>query len=303
MISPIEVSPAFDPGMIKLVRITQGARKLVVFKLTDDRGTPVDLLNEVPNPPAEIPDWSPQRQAEGSNVQVRLRTQQTASDFGGPVNLNVDGKILDQIEHRGFAEFQLRTEDVPMAGIYEVYVERYIPNGEQPSQNDGWRIDTWPVLLAVEPTSLGLLNTNTRGPLLIPEIRLAMLDVDNQNDGAPFSNLLDDTEFQDIDLVFAQRRVVQLWNETPPPLSQFTPATFPYRYWWLEATVGHLLLMSAQRYRKNRLAYQAGGVAIDDQSKADEYHRAGREKIDRFMEWMRTEKYRINMNSTWATGI
>lgn len=303
MISPIEVSPASQPGFVKMVRVTQNARKQLVFKLTDDRGTPINLREEVETPPGTVPNWTPEPQAQGANVRVRLRTQRASTDFGGSLSLDIEGTILDQDEHRGFVQFELTTSDTPIAGIYEIYIERYIPNGQQTSQNDGIRVDTWPALMAVEPTSLGLLNTNVKGPLLLPEIRLAMLDIDSQNDGAPFSNLLDDTEFQDIDLVFAQRRVVQLWNETPPPIDQYTPGNFPYRYWWLEATVGHLLLMSAQRYRKNRLAYQAGGVAIDDQSKADEYQRIGREKIDRFMGWMQTEKYRLNMNRTWSTGI
>ncbi len=298
MISPIEVAPAASPGQIKVVRVTQGARKQLVFQLTDDGGHPVDLGVEVPNPPALPPNWQPQPGVGPALAQVRLRSQPAASDLGGTFRLDIAGNILDQATSSGFVSFQLENSSTTLCGIFECYIERFIPDGQA-----GIRIDTWPVLLAVEPTAMGLLNNNVTGPLLLPEIRLALLDVDSQNDGAPFSNLLDDTEFTDLDLVYAQRRVVQMWNETPPPISQYTTQNFPYRYYWLECTVGHLLLASANRYRRNRLAYQAGGIAIDDQSKADEYQRIGQEKIDRFREWMQTEKYRLNMDRCWGVGL
>ena len=300
MISPIEVSPASVPGDIKIIRVTQGARKQVVFRLTHDRGEAVDLHVEVENPPANEPDWSPQSSAVGSNVGIRLRSQQPTwgGELMGAFQLDVEGEILNQAESRGFVSFLLQAEHLNRVGIFELYVERYVKDG-----GDGQRIDTWPVLLAVEPTAMGLLNIRGRGPLLIPEIRLALLDVDNGTDGAPFSNLLDDTEFTDIDIVFAQRRVVQLWNETPPTVGTYSTQNFPYRYHWLECTVGHLLMMSANRYSRNRLAYQAGGIAIDDQSKAKEYMELGNHKVMEFKEWMRNEKYRLNMESCWATGL
>lgn len=299
MITPVEVTPASTPGQIKLVRMTFGARKQLVFRLTDDRGQAVKLDEEITNPPAEAADWSPQAQANGANAKIRMRQARSYwGQLAGSFRLNLEGAILDQSEHRGFVSFQLEAKHIPRVGIYEAFIERYIDDG-----NDGIRIDTWPVLLAIEPTAMGLLDGSDRGPLLIPEVRLAMLDLGGQDNGAPFSNLLDDTEFTDVDIIFAQRRVVQLWNETPPPVGSYTPQNFPYRYHWLEATVGHLLLMSAQRYSRNRLAYQAGGIAIDDQSKANEYAQMGQEKIDRFLHWMRNEKARINISHTWAVGI
>lgn len=322
MISPIEISPSSTPGQIKVVRVTQNARKQLVFNLTDDSGKSVDLKAEVQNPPAALPNWSPQRDATGFNVKVRFRIGQLNTNSGrgipsdlslaalnpniiqqrealmGTFKLDIGGEILDQKEHRGFVSFQLENSDTPKAGIFEGFIERYVENGDV-----GWTVDTWPVLLAIEPPAMQLLDNNGSGPLLIPEVRLALLDVDNQSDGAPFSNLLDDTEFTDLDIVYAQRRVVQLWNETPPPVCQFSTQNFPYRYWWLEGTCGHLLKMSAARYRRNRLAYQAGGIAIDDQSKADEYETVGQRKLDSFMGWMQTEKYRINMERTWSPFI
>lgn len=295
MIAPIEVAPASSPGQIKVVRVTQGARKQIVFKLTDDSGQAVDLNSEVENPPAAVADWFPKKQATEGYVKVALRIK--GGGLYGNNALNLSCTVLDQSEHRGFISCQMENEHTTAPGIFEGYIDRYIDTGTAT-----YSIDMWPVLVIVESPALDLL-ANTRGPLLIPEVRMALLDIDNQNDGAPFSSLLDDTEFTDLDIVYAQRRVIQLWNETPPPVSTYTPNNFPYRYWWLKGTVGHLLRMSAARYRRNQLNYSAGGVSIQDQAKADEYEKVGQMELQEFKEWMMREKYRINMDRCSSIGI
>lgn len=295
MISPIEIAPASGVGQIKTARIPVGTRKQLVFRLVDDSGSPQRLDREVENPPAPAADFSPQRAAEDANVQIFLRenNQYPDSALAGSTGLNVTGNMLDQSQYPGFVEFIIPSDQTRMAGIWDAYIVREVTGGHS--------VDTWPVLLHVEPTAMQMLSGT--GPLLIPEVRLALLDLDNQDGGAPFSNLLDDTEFSDLDIVFAMRRTVQKWNETPPPVATYSPHNFPYRYYWLMATCGELMIMSAARYRRNRLAYSAGGVSIDDQSKAQEYEEIGRLKLREFDAWMRNEKYRINMNRCWATGI
>lgn len=291
MIAPIEIAPASSPNQVKTVVVSQRTRKQVVFKLTDDSGAPVDLRAEVENPPAAAPDFSPEAAATGANVSVRIGTV-SGSELGGAIQ-PVEGNILDQTLHQGFVEFIFTEAQTCVAGIYDMAVERYV-DGPHPT-------DRWPVLMIVEPPAMQMLSG--RGPLLIPEIRLALMDMSSQNGGAPFSNLLDDVEFQDVELVFAMRRVVQRWNNTPPPVGTYSTMNFPYRYYWLQGTVGELLIMGAQRYRRNRLAYQAGGIAIDDQSKAAEYEQIGRENLAEFDRWMRHMKLSKNIPRAWSVGL
>ena len=292
MISPIEIAPASAPGQVKVVRVSQKTRKQLVFCLTDDSARPVDLRAEVENPPAPLPDFSPQKAATDSHVTIRLGMFGAAGDLCGNIG-PFEGQILDQEEHRGFVSFQLENRDTRIAGIWDLAIERSVPGG--------YATDRWPVLLIVEPPAMQMLSGS--GPLLIPEIRLGLADVSSGTDGAPFSNLLDDVEFSDVEIVFAMRRVVQLWNETPPPIAIYSPANFPYRYWWLKATIGELMVMSAARYRRNRLAYSAGGVSIDDQSKAEEYETIGRAHLQEFQQWMRHTKRSINMGGCWRVGM
>jgi hypothetical protein len=212
----------------------------------------------------------------------------------GAHRFSIEGKILDQEKYRGFVEFTLMPDQTCAAGVFGCSVDRYVDGPHL--------VDTWPVLLAIEPPAMALLGGN--GPIIIPEVRLALLDLDNQVGGNhAFSNLLDDVEFTDMEIVFAIRRVVDLWNETPPLLMTYSASNFPYRYHWLQCTTAQLLLMGAARYRRNRLAYQAGGVAIDDQSKANEYEQTGQQRMQEFMTWMRNEKYRINMGLAWGIGL
>jgi hypothetical protein len=289
MITPIEVTPAYVPGQIKSVRVPARARKQLVFKLTDVDGRPVNLQAEVQNPPAAAPDFSPEAAATGLNVEIWLKAK--AGDLQGGQNLTVKGEILSE---PGFVSFQLTEPNTKKSGIYEATIGRFVSGDHL--------VDTWPVFIIVEPNAFEQLNSGS-GPLTIPEIRLGMYDLHSGTDGAPFSNLLDDTEFQDTDIIFAMRQVVMKWNETPPPVAYYTPANFPYRYWWIIGTCAYLLQMSASRYRRNRLAYSAGGVSIDDQTKSQEYEEISRFKMQQFEEWMMREKVRINMERAWSVGI
>lgn len=287
MISPIEIAPPSSVGLTKTVRVPAGARKQLVFKLTNADGQVIDLREEVENPPAPIGDFSPERSAVGSNVTVRLRSK--TGDLYGSTNFDIEGEILPET---GFVAFILTGIHTARAGIYEATIGRF--SGDS-------LVDAWPMYILVEPNAFQALSG--AGPLTIPEIRLGLLDINNAvNSGAPFSNLLDDVEFSDSEIIFAMRRVIDLWNETPPPVQRYSVTTFPFRYNWLQGTVGELLLMGAARYRRNRLDYSAGGVTINDQSKADEYEGAGRAKLQEFNIWMTRYKLSINMSKCWVSS-
>jgi hypothetical protein len=129
------------------------------------------------------------------------------------------------------------------------------------------------------------------------------LDNNDGADSAPFNNLLDGVEFSDVEIANAIRRCVDMWNETPPQVSWYTSNDFPYRYWWIMGASAILLRSAAARYRRNRLAYSAGGVSVDDQSKAQEYEQIGEARMQEFKDWMKGEKVRINMGFCWGRGL
>jgi hypothetical protein len=286
MITPIELTPSANPSMTKFVRVPSSARKQIVFKLTDADGKAVDLNSEVPNPPAGAPDLGGLPPATGAYVTVKLRTRD--SEQLCPNTINLTGTLLSE---KGFVEFELLPPFTDYSGVYAADVGRFAGDN---------LVDTWPVFIHIEPNAFQAINNG--GPLSIPEIRLALLDLGSLGN-SPFSNLLDDMEFSDVEIVYAMRRVVDIWNETPPPVLQLSTMNFPYRHWWTVGTTAQLLRMAAARYRRNRLDYNAGGVAINDQSKADEYEKIAEMQMAEFKDWMMREKYRINMELCWSTGL
>lgn len=287
MITPIEVTPSAIGKPVKVARLPATSRKQLVFKLQDAEGKPIDLREEPKNPPAPTPVFGTEPPAQGSNVTIRLQSRQ--GDMYGPVSLSLTGTLLDET---GFVEFLLTPAMTQCAGVFPSEIGRFAGD---------YLIDSWQCLIVIEPSVFQMLTGV--GPITIPEIRLALLDNNDGADGAPFDNLLTDVEFSDVEIANSIRRVVDMWNDTPPTVAFFTSSTFPYRYYWIMGTSAILLRAGAARYRRNRLDYAAGGVSINDQSKAQEYEEIASERMKEFKEWMMAEKVRINMGYCWSSGL
>lgn len=129
------------------------------------------------------------------------------------------------------------------------------------------------------------------GPPTLEEIRLAM------RDNAPADNmLLDDVEFDAAEISQAVLRPIQYWNETPPPLNPpMTTKTFPFREMWMLGIQAYLFDMVASHYRRNQLNYNAGGVAVDDKNKEQQYRAASNLLQQQFREMLRAKKMEINI--------
>ena len=128
------------------------------------------------------------------------------------------------------------------------------------------------------------------GPPTVSEIRLSM------RDNAPNDNLLlDDVEFDAAEITQAVLRPLQFWNETPPPIGQHTTKTFPFRELWLKGIQAYLLQIAAANYRRNHLAYNAGGVAVDDKNKARAYEEYANLMMQDFRNMVQAKKVEINI--------
>lgn len=145
--------------------------------------------------------------------------------------------------------------------------------------------------LQVSPT----LEWRSHGPITIPEIRMAILDFECSN------TLLDDVEFEDVEIMAAIRRPIDRWNETTPNLVLYTPATFPWREHWMICTVGYLMRAAAHKYRRNNLTYQAAGLTVSDMDKFNEYEKVAALRIKEYDEWMRNKKVEMNVSMGYAT--
>jgi hypothetical protein len=131
------------------------------------------------------------------------------------------------------------------------------------------------------------------GPPSIEEIRLSLRD----SSGAD-NVLLDDVEFDSAEIIQAVLRPLQYWNEIPPPLNPLlTTKTFPFRELWLQGIQAYLFDMAANHYRRNQLAYSAGGMAVDDKNKEQQYLAASNRMLQLFQDAVKAKKIEINIAS------
>ncbi len=279
MITDAELYPQSVPKPVKSLRIPQGARKQVVFQLMANDGSSQSLVQEVLTAPAEEPAFGTQKVVSPLSVTVRLRA---IEPFSAAPIFDILGKVNPA--NPNVVIFLLDEASTGRPGIWAAEVGQF---------SGDYLVETWPVLISIEPSVFGQLCGE--GPLTLAEIRLGLQDFSPDE-----ASLLDDEEFSDVQIAHAIRRTVQLWNETPPPVCIYTPSNFPYRYHWTLGTIAYLLDTAAASYRRNRLAYNAGGISVDDQSKAAEYQQQADAKKAEFMLWMKSEKVRINMDAAWT---
>lgn len=188
----------------------------------------------------------------------------------------------------GIVELSLKPKEIPYAGVWNAAFLLYNADDELLVQYD--------IYLYIEKDLNSSERCNT--PITIPEVRMLLLD------RAPSDNgLLDDFEFSDAEVIFAIRRPVDEWNEMLPQIQgyQFTPATFPYRYNWLNAAASELLRMASRKLIRNKLDYSAGGVNINDKSRGTIYVQLAEKMHEEWKGWCRHEKARINAENCYGT--
>ena len=101
---------------------------------------------------------------------------------------------------------------------------------------------------------------------------------------------------------FAQAAVdtVSLWNDIPPFLGDLTTINFPSRAIYLRGMKHFLFEMLVEWYRKNRLAYNAGGMAVDDMSKFQEYMAASQKEEQDLRIMIQRTKSTLNLADGFA---
>lgn len=138
----------------------------------------------------------------------------------------------------------------------------------------------------------GLYGTGTKpGPPRLPEIRLHVRSSCPED-----SILLETLEWDMAELAYAVQRPVMYWNETAPPIGlEYNTQSFPYRFHWLEAIVGELMIMAAHSYRRDHLPYTAAGVSVDDKAKWTHYEAEGYRRRQSYERFVLQRKASINM--------
>jgi hypothetical protein len=212
---------------------------------------------------------------------VRLRSREM--ECATALHLDKVATIEDAVN--GVIGLEFTKTDLQFAGVWWAAIQLY--------NSDGCLTEEFPIWLYIQH---GLNNVNSdNSPINIFELRYELLDIN------PDTNfLLNDLEFRDDELLYCIRRVVDEWNETPPPIETYTAATFPFRNAWLKAAAGRALHLAARRYARNQLAYNAGGVSVDDQNKMQPYLTMATQLTEDWQNFIVNKKFSMNAEKAYG---
>lgn len=137
----------------------------------------------------------------------------------------------------------------------------------------------------------GTQASDTGPALSITDLRDYLWDLTADN------TLLDEQEFSNAFLQKARDMVVEDWNASPPITTSYSASSFPSKYvfYWRLGAAAQALRMASFRYLRNRLAYQAGGVTIDDiEAKAQLYDQMADKLWAQWVAYRNLEKRRVS---------
>ena len=258
------------------VRVKVGQTATIQWQFRADDGTPITLNS------CGFTDSSISVSINDTERMVVLRLREALSS--GCLR-EITAATLDP--ETGIATFELPRESVCNAGIFlaEAAVVDVGSNTDVVFSNVFY--------LNVER---GAALDSVRGAPTIAEIRLHLRDSSGDE-----NFLLDTVAFDDAEIAASIMRPIQYWNEVPPDIKKYTTHTFPFRFHWLEAIVANLFLMAEESFRRNQLEYQAGGIAVNDQNKEQNYAAASQRRMQMWREFVRNKKAAMNLEGCWGS--
>jgi hypothetical protein len=264
----------------RAISISQGQCAAIEWQMLDPTGTPIDLTTA-----GFTEDTAP----ENKKIVLRLK-EQLALGNSRPVP-QVDATV--SAPETGTVTVTLTKQMVGTPGIY--YAEMALLDTSDETSDTPCVVFSNIFTLIINRSTFATKG-NAGGPPSIAEIRLHLRDSSPSE-----SYLLEHVMFDDAEIALAISRPVMYWNEVPPPLdATYNTQNFPFRYHWLEGICANLFFMVAEQYRRNQLAYSAGGMSVDDQNKEGGYERAGQMRWQAYREWVRATKASINLESCYG---
>lgn len=266
------------PGRVRTVLVTGGAAASLQWRMLDPDGSLVDMTSC--NCASLAPEACPYSFAL------------LLSEYWGC-------EALDTIPATLNAQTSVITADIPKAsldrpGVYWAEMVMYFTDLQT---NVKRAVFSNQFYMLIGKSLLQANDQPLMGPPSVAEIRAYLRD-----SGSAESYLLDQFKFDDTEIALATYLPVQLWNETPPPVAYFNTQSFPYRYHWLQAITGQLMLMAAEQQRVNQLQYSAGGLTINDNNREANYTTEGRYRMDEFKRWMQSKKVEINIGYAFGSS-
>jgi hypothetical protein len=147
--------------------------------------------------------------------------------------------------------------------------------------------------LLVERSQFGAVTANSGVPAGLPPVSQIRMYL---RDSSPEDNpLLNTLEFDLSEICEAMLVCIEYWNTMQPRVRRtFNTTNFLNPSVMIDGVMGELYLLAAKHYRRNQLAYTAGGLSVDDKNKAQEYEVIGQRMLDEYLKWVKMTKIQIN---------
>jgi hypothetical protein len=147
--------------------------------------------------------------------------------------------------------------------------------------------------LLVERSQFGSVTANAGVPAGLPPVSQIRIHL---RDSAPEDNpLLNTLEFDLSEICESMLHCVEHWNTMQPKVRRtYNTTNFLNPTVMIDGIMGELYLLAAKHYRRNQLAYSAGGLSVDDKNKAQEYEVIGERMLQEYLKWVRMTKIQIN---------
>jgi hypothetical protein len=250
--------------------VDQGVEASLEWTIRDRNGLPINLV------------------VDGSDETLRVEyraKEALGCSRDGVAYYKEDGEITDPTQ--GVVQAPLETSLAQLPGIYRV-------------QWGVFRADkllyTNSGLMSVEPNLFGDPVSPRIRPLTLQEVRLYI------RDNSPTENYkLRRQEFSDAEVLQALLWPIEDFNEAPPPLTRrFTTCDFPWRQNQLRATMARLFELGATWMRRNKFAYQAGGLTVQEEAAAEDYQREADKLLAEWRIFRDATKLRLNASDVWG---
>lgn len=266
---------------IKAILADQGVPATVEHVLRDRSGKPLDLSDLFPGTSS---DSSAESEPTTGFVKVRIK-EAVATELDATNNPLWELSATVEDARNGVVRFKLPKACVELAGIYLVSL------GVLDEDKTPLAVDS--AIMSVEKSLWARsndVNLQQEGPPSLLDIRNMMVDRDPAD-----NSLIDRVEFSTDQVLSAITGPVQYFNEQPPPLTLFNTRNFPFQSAWADAIVGNLLVMAAHNFRRNQLAYSAGGMSVDDKNKEGPYLAYGNQLLQGYKDFVLNKKVEINV--------
>ncbi len=241
------------------------------------------------------------RQGEAADLNLSLRDENSELIFPSSLleNVSLACKFVEATDRREvLATIEDITDYDPDNAVVTVSIPEVIFNqagvyeGYLGFHESGQLVKTVKFRIFTEPSPWGTVNSNLPS---IQDCRMLLRDsslVENE--------LLGEHQFALEEIVDSIVNTVELWNSTPPPILQMRTTNFHDRSLMLVGVETFLFHRFIEWLRKNRLPYQAGGIATDEMNKLGEYLQAYQVRYQELVQRITKQKVMCNIRAGFA---